>query len=117
MMQTQRAPLALARLVRVSSASVAVGILAGLGALSPVTTSSPDGLLPQAPTASSSVARALDEAVDVQVSQGRTCHVQPRLTDAVLYEFTGSHRITVLTFDQALRETAAQSGWVRAYCV
>ena len=109
------APLVLARVVRVAVASVAVGLLAALGALNPQTAVSSQPA-PELPAPSPAVASLLAQAIVHQESLGQTCQTDPELTDYVLFQFSGAEEIVVLTFNEALTQTALHAGWVRAYC-
>ncbi len=99
-----------AHVVRLAATSLTVAVMAAVGMLQPTSATSADS------TPAADLPASLSAAVDTQQSQGRTCQDAPTLTDTVLYQFAGSDQITVLTFDQAVRETARRSGWVRGYC-
>jgi|GEM_PF-3721603 len=107
-------PLVPARVVRALSASLAVVVMAALGAFDrPSSTGDQAGTAPE-PTAA--VRGAIHDEIVRQQAAGRTCGDEPALTDTVLYQYTGSTRIVVLTFDETIRQTAARTGWVRGYC-
>lgn len=59
----------------------------------------------------------LSVALEQQAALGRTCSDVPSMTDTVLYQATGSDVIAIVTFDRALAESAAGTGWIRGYCV
>jgi len=114
MISTATSPATLAHVLRLVGASIVVALMAVLGVLQP-TVPSAGGTTTLAP--SSDASTSLDAAIRAQQAQGRTCREVPALTDAVLYQFAGADKIAVLTFDQAVRETARRSGWVRGYCI
>lgn len=105
----------LAHAVRLVGTSLVVALMAALGVLQPTPPTSATDAGPSAPTPD--LLAALNAAIDAQQAQGRTCRDAPGLTDAVLFQFAGADRITVMTFDEALRQTASRSGWVRGYCI
>src|SRR5689334_24574942 len=46
---------------------------------------------------------ALSTAVAAQEAAGLTCSEKPSLTDVVLFQRDGDNRVTILTFDQAIK--------------
>lgn len=108
-------PLLSTRVVRTASASLAVGLMAALGGFDPPAASGGDRVL-TAPEPTAAVQRAIDDAMSRQQAAGRSCDDEPALTDTVLYQYAGTSRIVVLTFDETVRQTAARTGWVRGYC-
>lgn len=108
-------PLLSTRVVRTVSASLAVGLMAALGGFDPPAASGRDSAV-TAPEPTAAVQRVIDDAMARQQAVGRTCGDEPALTDTVLYQYAGSSRIVVLTFDETVRQTAARTGWVRGYC-
>lgn len=59
----------------------------------------------------------LPVVVAEQEAKGLRCSAKPSLTDVVLFEDTATQQVTVMTFDRALRASAARSGWIRRYCI
>ncbi|MCW2830997.1 MAG: hypothetical protein JWP31_1689 [Aeromicrobium sp.] len=57
------------------------------------------------------------EAVAQQESTGRTCSTRPSLTDVVLLQRATDDLVTVVTFGEALAESAERQGAIRRYCV
>lgn len=109
------APLVLARVIRLVSVSIAVGLMAAVGVLDGGRVQSSESV-PQAPAPTPALNASLNRAIDDQQALGRVCQGDPRLTDVVLFQFTGTEEVVVLKFDEALAETAKHSGWVRGYC-
>jgi hypothetical protein len=104
-----------ARMVRVAAAVCTVGLLVGY--LAVASFSSRYGTSTPMILDSKSSETALSSAVAVQESAGLTCSEKPELTDVVLFQRDGEDAITILTFDQAIRASSAQEGWIRRYCV
>ncbi len=108
-------PLAVARVVRLTATSVAVGVMAAVGPLHSLT-AEPGELVRSAPTPTPGIQQAVADAIDAQQARGLSCSDDPVLTDVVLFQYSASDEVVVLGFDDALRETAARTGWVRGYC-
>lgn len=107
--------IAAARMVRIAAAVCAVGLLVGYVAVSSFS-SRYGGSTPMNLDSKSSET-ALSTAISAQETAGLTCSEKPALTDVVLFQRDGQDRIAVLTFDQAIKASSAQEGWIRRYCV
>lgn len=103
-----------ARMVRIAAAVCAVGLLLGYVAVSSF--ASRYGSTPMTLDSKSSET-ALSAAVSTQESAGLTCSEKPALTDVVLFQRDGEDKVTVLTFDEAIKASSAREGWIRRYCV
>lgn len=104
-----------ARMVRVAATVCAVGLLVGYIAISSFS-SRYSASTPMILDSKSSET-ALSTAIAAQETAGLTCSEKPALTDVVLFQRDGENRIAVLTFDQAIKASSAQEGWIRRYCV
>jgi len=107
--------IAAARMVRIAAAVCAVGLLVGYVAVASFS-SRYGGSTPMILDSKSSET-ALSTAISAQETAGLTCSEKPTLTDVVLFQRDGQERIAVLTFDQAIKASSAQEGWIRRYCV
>ena len=103
-----------ARMVRLTAAVCTVGLLVGWLAISSF--SSRYGASTQMILDSKSNETALSSAVAAQESAGLACSAKPALTDVVLFQRDGEAKVTVLTFDQAIKASSAREGWIRKYC-
>ena len=103
-----------ARMVRLAAAVCAVGLLVGYIAVASFAsrygTSTPMIL------DSKSSETALSTAIAAQESEGLSCSEKPTLTDVILFQRDGAAKVTVLTFDQAIKASSAREGWIRRYC-
>ena len=104
-----------ARMVRIAAAVCAVGLLLGYFAVASF--ASRYGSTTPMILDSKSSETALSAAISTQESAGLTCSQKPALTDVVLFQRDGEDKITVLTFDQAIKASSAREGWIRRYCV
>ena len=103
-----------ARMVRLAAAVCTVELLVGYLAISSF--ASHYGGSTQMIFDSKSSETALSSAVAAQESVGLACSDKPALTDVVLFQRDGEHKIAVLTFDQAIKASSAREGWIRKYC-
>jgi predicted lipoprotein with Yx(FWY)xxD motif len=103
-----------ARMVRLAAAVCTAGLLVGYLAISSFT--SRYGASTQMILDSKSSETALSTAVAAQESAGLTCREKPALTDVVLFQRDGEDKVTVLTFDEAMKASSAREGWIRKYC-
>lgn len=104
-----------ARMVRIAAAVCAVGLVVGYLAVSSF--ASRYGSTTQMILDSKSSETALTSAIATQESAGLRCTEKPALTDVVLFQRDGEDKVTVLTFDQAIKASSAREGWIRRYCV
>ncbi len=106
--------IAAARTVRIAAMIGVAGLLVGYIAVASF--ASRYGASTPMALDSKSDQTALSTAVAVQESAGLTCSEKPTLTDVVLFQRDGEARVTILTFDQALKASGAREGWIRRYC-
>lgn len=107
--------IAAARTVRVIAVACAVGLVVGYIAISSF--SNRYGASTPMVLDSKSNETALSTAIAAQKSAGLTCSEKPTLTDVILFQRDGESAISVMTFDEAIKASSAQEGWIRRYCV
>lgn len=103
-----------ARMVRIAATVCAVGLL--IGYIAVASFASRYGTSTPMVLDSKSSETALSNAVSMQESAGLSCSEKPTLTDVILFQREGEDEVAVLTFDQAIKASSAQEGWIRRYC-